>query len=194
METINKVVTTTKVVSSLDPSTFGKEVTFTAITTGPAGIPTGTVTFKNVGVALGMATLYSGKAVFHTTKLAVGTHSITAEYNGSTDDNASTSVALTQVVKQATTATTLASSLNPSTKGKTVKFSVSVNSSGGVPTGSVSYMDGSKKIGTANLGEGKTSFSTSALATGNHSIQAVYAGSTDFITSKSSVLVEKINP
>jgi len=55
-------------------------------------------------------------------------------------------------------------------------------------------MDGSKKIGSANLSGGKASFATSTLANGSHSIQAVYAGSTDFITSKSGVLVEKVNP
>jgi hypothetical protein len=193
-ETIDKVATTTKVASSVNPSTFGEEVTFTATTTGPAGVPTGTVTFKNGGTVLGTVTLASGSAVLKTAAFTVGNNSITAEYNGSADDNASTSSAFNQVVRQATTTTTLASSLNPSTQGKTVTFSAVVKSSGGVPTGAVSFMDGSKKIGSANLSGGKASFSTSTLANGSHSIEAVYAGSTDFITSKSGVLVEKVNP
>lgn len=193
-ETIDKVATTTKVASSVNPSTYGEEVTFTATTTGPAGVPTGTVTFKNGGTVLGTVTLASGSAVLKTAALAVGNNSITAEYNGSADDNASTSSAFNQVVRQATTTTTLVSSLNPSTQGKTVTFSAVVKSSGGVPTGAVSFLDGSKKIGSANLSGGKASFSTSTLANGSHSIQAVYAGSTDFITSKSGVLVEKVNP
>jgi hypothetical protein len=42
----------------------------------------------------------SGVATVTTSGLAVGTHSIVAVYNGSTNDQASTSAALSQVVNQ----------------------------------------------------------------------------------------------
>ena len=52
-----------------------------------------------------------------TTALAVGTHSIVANYGGDANNAASASATLSQVVNKAASATTLASSLNPSTVG-----------------------------------------------------------------------------
>jgi hypothetical protein len=42
--------------------------------------------------------LTSGKAAFTTSTLTTGSHSITVTYNGSTNYNPSTSVALTQTI------------------------------------------------------------------------------------------------
>ncbi|MGD0179230.1 MAG: FG-GAP-like repeat-containing protein [Terriglobales bacterium] len=77
--------TATVVTSSLNPSNFGQAVTFTAKVTskGYKGTPTGTVTFYDGTTNLGTANL-NGKAkgTLTTSALAVGTHSITATYNG----------------------------------------------------------------------------------------------------------------
>lgn len=97
--TVSKAGTTTTVVSSLNPSTSGTTVKFTAtVKSLTAGTPTGTVTFKNNGATLGTATLASGKATFSTSTLTTGTHSITAVYAGNTDYTTSTSAVLKQVV------------------------------------------------------------------------------------------------
>jgi len=98
-ETTKVAATTTIVTSSLNPSTHGQSVTFTAkVTPGTSGTPTGTVTFKDGSTTLGSKTLSGGAATFALTTLASGTHSITAVYGGSTDYAASTSPALSQVV------------------------------------------------------------------------------------------------
>lgn len=84
--------TSTAVTSSVNPSTLGQSVTFTATVTGPGGTPTGTVNFKDGGSSIsGCAsqTLSSGVATCTTTALSVGTHSITADYGG--DGNFTTS-------------------------------------------------------------------------------------------------------
>ena len=194
LETIEKATTTTKVTSSASTSTFDESVTFTAdVTSTSAGTLTGTVTFKNGGTTLGTGTVSGGKAVFTTTALPVGTHTITAVYGGSTDFNTSTSAALTEVVKQATTITTLASSLNPSNSGQAVTFTATVKPSAGTITGTVSFMDGSTKIGTETITSGKATFTTNGLAAGTHSIKAVYTASTDFATSTSAALSQKVN-
>ena len=112
-QAVAKTNTTTTLASSLNPSTYGSSVTFTA-TVSPS-TATGTVTFKNGTTTLGTGTLSGGKATYSTSTLAVGSNSITASYGGDTNDNSSTSTALTQTVNKATTTTTLASSLNPST-------------------------------------------------------------------------------
>lgn len=90
--------TTTALISSQNPSSYGQSVTFTATLSSSGGTPTGTVTFNDGGAAIGTSSLSAGAATFATTTLAVGHHAITATYNGSPAFNASTSPALTQSV------------------------------------------------------------------------------------------------
>ena len=186
------VPTSTSVASSLNPSVFDQAVTFTATVTSTGGTPTGTVTFKDGTTTLGTGALSSGKATFKTSTLAVGTHSITAVYGGSTSFAGSTSAVLTQTVKQASSSTSLASSLNPSTFGAAVIFTATVTSTGGTPTGTVTFKDGTTTLGTGALSSGKATFKTSTLAVGTHSITAVYGGSSNFVTSTSSVLTQTV--
>jgi Bacterial Ig-like domain (group 3)/FG-GAP-like repeat len=87
-----KATTTTTVSSSVNPSDFGQSVTFTATVTASAGTPAGTVQFKDNGSNLGTAVSLngSGVATVSTSSLTVGTHTITAEYSGATNFEAST--------------------------------------------------------------------------------------------------------
>jgi hypothetical protein len=188
--------TTTTLASSKNPSTFGGSVTLTAtVTHSGAGTPTGTVTFKQGSTTLGSSALSSsGKATFSTSALKVGTDSITAVYSGDSNFETSTSTALKQVVDKANSSTSVASSLNPSVSGQTVTFTATVTSSGGTPTGSVTFKDGTTVLGSKALSGGIAAFSTSKLATGTHSITADYGGSSDFNTSDSSTLEQVVNP
>src|ERR1019366_744866 len=68
----------------------------------------------------------NGKAVYSTSTLARGPHSITASYGGDARDTSSTSSVLTETVNPANTTITLASSANPSTYGSLVTFSATV--------------------------------------------------------------------
>ena len=99
---MNQASTTTGLVSSLNPSTSGTSVTFTATvaaTSPGTGTPTGTVNFLDNGTQIGTGTLNgSGVATFSTTTLAVGTHPITAAYLGDPNYTTSTSTAVSQVV------------------------------------------------------------------------------------------------
>ncbi len=99
-QVVNKAVTTTTIVSSSNPSTHGSSVTFTAHVHPSGGLtPTGSVTFKDGSTTLGTGTVdSSGNAMISTSSLAVGTHSITAAYGGSSTDATSTSTALSQKV------------------------------------------------------------------------------------------------
>ena len=85
-QVIAKASSTTVLTSSLNPSVYGQSVTFTA-TVSPAfgGTPTGTVVFKDGTKTLKSLTLSGGVASYTTSMLAVGSHSITATYNGSVD-------------------------------------------------------------------------------------------------------------
>ncbi len=76
------------------------------------------------------------------------------------------------------------SSPNPSTVGQAVTFSTYIYASiagSGTPTGTVSYYDGSTLLGTGTLGStGKTSFMTSGLSQGTHTIYETYSGDSNF--------------
>jgi Bacterial Ig-like domain (group 3)/PKD domain len=113
-QTVIRAGTTTSVTSSVNPSFSGAPVTFSAtvaVIAPGAGTPTGSVIFQDNGGVLGNGTLNSGIAVFSTSSLTVGSHTITAVYGGDPNFNASNSAPLTQVVNPAIfTVTTTADS------------------------------------------------------------------------------------
>jgi len=99
MQTVNQNASTTSVTSSINPSSFGQSVTFTATVTGSGGPPTGTVTFKDGATTLGTGPLNgSGQATFATNALTGGSHAITAVYGGGINFSSSTSSVLMQAV------------------------------------------------------------------------------------------------
>jgi Bacterial Ig-like domain (group 3) len=192
---IVKSTTSITVASSLNPSTFGQAVTFTATVTATSGTPTGTVTFKNGTATLGTGTLNDGTATFTTTALTVGTHSVTAVYNGDANFAASTSAALSQTVTQAASTTSVVSSVNPSAVGQAVTFTATVKpATSGTPTGTVTFNDGASVLGTGKLSLGKATFTTSTLAVGSHSITASYGGDVNFTASTSAPLSQMVKP
>jgi hypothetical protein len=102
-QVVNMASSTTTLVSSLNPSTSGALVTFTATVAAVSpgsGTPTGTVNFLENGTQIGTGTLSAGVATFGTTTLtAAGSpYSITADYLGDTNFTTSTSSAVSQVV------------------------------------------------------------------------------------------------
>lgn len=199
-QTVNQANTSTSIGSDRNPSTYGQMVTFTAtVTVSPpgAGSPTGIVTFKDGGAALWTTNLAGGVAGYATASLGGGTHSITAQYNGDTNFNGSTSMALSQAISKADTSTGLASSKNPSTFGETVTLTATVTVTppgGGTPTGMVAFVEGGVTLGTGNLIGGIASFGTSSLAVGDHTITANYNGSGNHNPSQSAPLVQTVNP
>jgi hypothetical protein len=175
--------TTITLTSSQNSSAYEQSVTFTA-TVAPqfSGTPTGSVAFFDGTTKLGTITLNNGAAAYTTTKLAVGTATITAQYLGSGAFLGSTSAPLSQVVNQASTTVTLVSSLNPSNQGNPVTFTATVTGQFGTVTGSVTFTNGSTTLKTVNLGAGVAKFTTSTLPTGPNTITATYNGNANFTT------------
>ncbi len=200
-QVVNQASTTTAVTSSSNPSVFGQSVTFTATVAAVSpgsGTATGTVTFKDGATTLGTGALSAGVATFATSSLAPGPHSITAVYGGDTNFTGSTSSALSQTVNQASTTTTLTSSVNPSVFGQSVTFTATVAAvapGSGTATGTVTFKDGATTLGTGTLSAGVATFSSSSLSVAGspHSITAVYGGDTNFATSTSPVLSQTVN-
>lgn len=73
------------ITSSLNPSSLGQAVTFTAKISSPTVIPAGLVTFTAGKTVLGTAQLSGGKATFTTSSLPVGSTVVTVTYDGSSN-------------------------------------------------------------------------------------------------------------
>jgi Bacterial Ig-like domain (group 3)/PQQ-like domain len=197
---------TTTLTSSANPAPVGANVTFTANVTGNA--PTGSVAFTDGGSSISgcAATPLAGSgntkiASCSTNSLAAGTHSIVATYSGDGANAGSASAPLSQVIStntKATSTTTLASSLNPSTVGARVNFVASVT--GNAPTGTVAFTDGTNTItkcaAVALAKRGKTRMarcSISSLTAGTHTIGAAYGGDASN-NGSSATLTQIVNP
>lgn len=91
------------------------------------------------------------------------------------------------------TTTVLTGSTATPASGNPFTLTATVSSTGGTPTGSVTFYNGSTVLGTVALSGGIATFTTSSLSDGSHSFTAVYLGTTLFLTSTSNTLVESVS-
>ncbi len=190
--------TTTTLTSSANPAVFGQAVTFTATVGAGSSMPTGSVAFYDNGTLLGNGSLNaSGVATWSASTLSLGSQTIRADYGGDSNYAGSASAAWSQIVNQATTTTSLTSSVNPASSGQTVTFTatVSVNSPGsGTATGTVTFYDNGSTLSSGTLnGSGVATYSTSTLPAGNQSITASYNGASNFAGSTSTNVPQVVN-
>jgi uncharacterized repeat protein (TIGR03803 family) len=97
LATGNAAVTLT---SSPNPANIDQPVTLSAVVSGAATVPTGTVTFEAGKTTLGTATLSDGQASFTTAFTKSGAFSIKASYSGDNNFNPARSKPLKQVVEK----------------------------------------------------------------------------------------------
>ncbi|MBN1190057.1 MAG: Ig-like domain repeat protein [Dehalococcoidales bacterium] len=184
--------TTTLIASNPNPSLFGETVTITAIVSSGAGTPAGTVVFKDANIPITTLPLVSGSAVYSTSALSVGTHSLTADFVGDAGFTYSTSInSVTQVVTKANTNAVLISSTNPSFLGEEVTFTatISVVSPGsGTPDGDVIFRNNTETLVTKPLTGGVATYTTSDLPVATYNLTAVYNGDGNFNGSTSETL------
>ena len=194
---VNQVVkqpATIVLTAAPNPAVVTATVTLTATATAASGTPTGTMTFYDGATAIGIATALSGGvASIPTAALAVGSHSLTAQYSGDTINAAATSAIVHEVVQQANTTTALSSSTGIVTVGDVLTFTATVTSAdGSVPAGTVAFMHGSTVLGNATIANGTASLPLSSLSPGTYSLTATYSGDTDDATSNSTSITETI--
>jgi len=188
--------TTTSLSSSLNPSIYGESVTFTAVVTSSLGAPPNgeTVTFKQGATTLGTGSLKNGTAIYTISTLTTGgTDNIKATYAGDSKFSASTSSVVAQVVNEASSTTTLSSSQNPSNNTASVTLTAKVAPQfSGIVTGTASFYNGSKKLGTSTLVGGAAVYTTTTLPVGSDPLTAVYNGGKSFTTSTSAILNQNV--
>jgi hypothetical protein len=178
--------TATMVVSSLNPSTYGDSVTFTATISDSeaASTPTGTVTFRDglIDICTGVA-VSAASAQCTTSALGAGDHTITAEYTSNGSFSGRVSGPLTQTVNKANQAALLLNAGTPLTYNVTE----TLTTTGGSGTGGVSYslISGSCTL----LGDQLTANS----GTGTCTVQATRAGDANYnpATASSTVTLQK---
>ncbi len=193
-ETINPAATTTALSSSQPMGLLGQQLTLTAAVAASGATPGGTVTFLDGATTIGTATLNStGRASLTYTFTTTGAHSLTAVYAGAASLVGSTSAALAQTIRAATT-TVVTSSLPSSTFGQAVTLTALVTAATGSPTGMVTFRDGATTLGTATLdGTGHASLSWTPSAAGSHSLTAAYAGDATCAGSTSAAVAQSVS-
>jgi hypothetical protein len=161
-------------------------LTFSAspIVTGDFSIATG----NTCGIAPLAAGAECTLTVFFS-PTAEGVRTGTVQFSDNGVSNSRTLI-LTGSATPSTSWVTLAASINPSTYGSTVTFTASVISGG---TGTVIFKDNGVPIGTGAISGTAAFFSTSTLATGTHSITAVYGGDNNHNGSISPVLAYTVD-
>ena len=185
--------------SSLNPSSTGVTVTFTATVTAVApasGTRTGTVAFEDGGVAIaGCAAQFlgaAGTATCATNALAAGVQTITAVYSGDGNFTTSTSPPLTQTVLSTTT-TTVVSSANPSAFGQSIQYTATV-AGGPTVTGTITFRDGGANIAgcVAMVMAAGSASCTVSPTVASHNITAVYSGDASNAASTSAVMTQVV--
>lgn len=154
--------------------------------------PTGAVTFSQGTTVLGSAPVArdatTGRfaATFTTTLPGPGSESVRASYSGDTQYNPATSPGPQAFVSDPTTTTTLASSSNPSAYNTATTFTATVAGASTppgspvVPTGLVSFYDGTTLLGSAPIQGDQATFTTTTFASGTHQVSATYGGDSTY--------------
>lgn len=184
-----RTATTVALASSASPSPLGETVTLTANVTGAGA--SGTVSFFNNNTLLGSAVVVNGQAVFNTANLPRGTATLRAVYSGDAATAASGSAAVSEVIANASTSTTLATSSPQSAYGSPVTLTATVDGTGN-PTGTVRFYNGATLIGTTTLVGGQATLTLSTLPVGTLNLTAVFAGSTGNVTSTSAAMTQVV--
>jgi subtilase family serine protease len=194
--TVNVLLPTqTTLTSSSTQTSQGQTVVLTATVAGANQVATGSVTFYNGTSSLGSVALSSGSASLQLNSLPVGSDAITAVYSGSSTFATSTSTVVTVAVSSTTpsataTTTTLTASPTSGPVGSTVTLAAIVTQASGntVPTGTVTFYNGTTTLGTATLSSGTASLQVTTLPLGTNSVTASYMGSASFAKSTSATI------
>jgi autotransporter-associated beta strand protein len=181
----------TSISASPTQASFGQPITFTASVIGAGGgSPTGTVTFVVDNISQSPVGLNgSDQAALTLSTLPVGSHSVSAIYNGDANFVASISQtpATVSVSADGTSTTMLDFGPSPTTFGQQAIFIATVNNTsvpGLTPTGTLQFVvDGVVQPAVPLNGNGQAGLDTAGLPAGTHTIGAIFDGGPNLIGS-----------
>jgi hypothetical protein len=181
--TLSNCSTSETLTSSLNPATVEQSVTFTAQLSTASVTPTGSIQFLDGANLLSTQTVSgTGSASFSTNSLAVGSHSITANYQP-TGTFSSSTASLTRVIDGYTTGAALTCLPNPIDVSNTARFTATITSANGTPTGSIAFTDNGASLATQGLVSGTTSLTYTGSIAETHTITAAYMPTGPFAAS-----------
>jgi sugar lactone lactonase YvrE len=129
-------------------------------------------------------TVLSGLAAISATTLTItgaGTVVVTASQAGNNSYAAATTVSRTITVNKAAPALALAASAATAASGKSVTFTATITGSKTLPTGTVTFLDGTTQLGTGTLNSvGVATYATTKLSVGTHNITTSYPGDVNY--------------
>jgi len=207
--------------TTLASTTGGPTPTGTVTFTAYAGI-NNPLNYNTTPISLGTVTVVSGVATFalsasqSASELLAAHYHVIASYSG--DSNYSAGLTTFVLPVQETATTSVSASANPVANGSSVTFTATVmpngtpatvvqNGTGSsnlwVPTGTVTFMNGSSVLGTVTLNplENATyastyvqqvTITTSSLPVGTDTITAVYSGDQNFVGGTSAIFNETV--
>ncbi|NLG26601.1 MAG: DUF11 domain-containing protein, partial [Chloroflexi bacterium] len=195
--TVLSADTVTTLSQSSPVTVNGQTVTFTATVTSSVGVPTGAVLFVVDAGAPVTRTLDAGSAAYTPGALAVGTHTVVAQYLGASPHNDSLATAM-HTVNRASTTLALTSSPNPALPGQTVTFTATVAAvapGSGALAGVVTLNDGATPLGAAVPvdANGVATLAVISLGPGVHQITAQYGGTSALLPS-TGTLAQTVGP
>lgn len=195
--TSNTVTVTTTptltLASSVNPVDVNASTTLTASIASTFGTPTGTVTFYDGTTALGTGTLSAtGVATLAVSFSTPGQHNLTVSYPGVGFFQGVTSAVLVENVQDFTPGITLTSSVNPVALGSPTQLTATLTSASGAPSGTVTFLDGSKVLGTGTLSNGIATLNVTFSTIGTHSLTVTYPGNGVFQPVTSAALIETV--
>ncbi|MBI3409430.1 MAG: Ig-like domain repeat protein [Planctomycetes bacterium] len=195
--TFNHYIGTLAVPASFD-SLLGGTISFGQPTltlgghiSGGAQIPTGSVNITLAGVTLAAhvdPSTGNFAVAFDTSTLAASgsPYTVTYSYPGDANHGPVQDTSKTVIVQGIGTSAAVTSAVNPSNVNSATTFTATIVSAGtpGVPTGTVTFKDGSSVLGNVALdGTGHAVFTTYTLDTGNHLISANFVGTGPWLNS-----------
>ena len=193
------IATATSLVAAPTALLAGQPLTLTATVTASAcTTPAGTVSFYNGAALLGTASLNGSGVATLGLNPAAGNYSLTASYGGSSIDAPSQSAPPVLVTVNGiliSTTTTLNAVPTTLSFGQSLTLTASVSAvSGGTPTGTVTFYNGSALLGSGTLSATGGATLQLTPAVGSFSITASYGGNSVDAPSVSTPVAVVVSP
>ena len=171
-------------VSSAATGTVGQQLTLTATVTGAS--PTGTITLVAGSTTLGSFPVANGVATLPISFSTAGTYTVTANYSGDSNNQASTSSGVSIGIAAVPSTVALTASAANANEKQSITLTAMV--SGDNPSGNVAFTAGSTALGSAPLSNGVATLQYAFPAAGSYSVIAAYSGDTNNVASSSNTV------
>jgi hypothetical protein len=186
------IATSVSLTSDAPTAVFSQPVTLTATVKAATGTATGSIIFFDDATILGEVAIDPNGQARLLVQLAPGVHALHAVFAAVSSFTNSSSAVLTETVNKDATTNTLTVDTNTFGISGFVQLTATiapVAPGTGSPTGTVTFMEGSTVIGTAQVSGGQaTLLLERRLGPGIHTVKAIYSGDADFLASDSLML------